>query len=66
MPDLVTLMHFEAGDMSEREIVEMLAEIILEQGFESLEGKFDKLAKSYIRKGVLDEEGNINYILLKE
>lgn len=66
MPDLITLMSFEAGEMEEQEIAEMISEMLEEQGYDNLEGKFLKLAKEYIKKGIMDEEGNINYIKLKE
>lgn len=63
--DVVTLMEFESGEMSETQIVEMLADM-LETGNIDNEGeKFRKLANKYIRKGLLDEEGNINYIKLQ-
>ena len=64
--DSVTLMEFESGQLDTTEIVEMLAEMIQFQGLESIEDNFLHPAKQYIAKGVLSEEGDINYIKLKE
>lgn len=64
MPDLITLMQFEAGELSTKEIAEMLSEMIQEQGYDGLEVKFEKVAKRYVARGLMDEEGNIDYIKL--
>ena len=64
--DTVTMFEFESGEMSEREIVELLADLLETGNIDNEDEKFRKLANKYIRKGVLDEEGNINYIQLKE
>lgn len=64
--DTVTMFEFESGEMSEKEIVELLADLLETGNIDNEDVKFRKLAKKYIRKGVLDEEGNINYIKLKE
>lgn len=66
MTDLLTLFKFESGEMSTQELVEMLAEMIAQEGLESLPKNLERLAKSYIAKGILDEEGLINYIKLRE
>lgn len=64
--DTVTMFEFESGEMSEKEIVEMLADMLETGNIDNEDVKFRKLARKYIRKGVLDEEGNVNYIKLKE
>jgi hypothetical protein len=66
MPDTLTLMQFESGDLPFREMIEMLADMIQVQGYDGLSKPFDKLATKYIRKQILDEEGNINYIALNK
>ena len=66
MPDLITLMAFESGELDDKELVEMISEMIQQEGYESLDGKYKKLARQYINKNILDEEGDINYIKLKE
>lgn len=67
MLDTVTLMQFESGELSFTELIEMLSEMIQVQGVDNLQKPFDKLVMKYIRKNILDEEGNINYIgLYKE
>ncbi len=66
MPDTVTLMQYDAGELDAQEIVEMLAEMIAEQGLDSLEDRFITIAQEYVDTGVLDEEGNINYIKLRQ
>ncbi len=66
MPDLLTLMAFEAGELTVTEVAEMISEMVQLQGYESLTGVFEKLAKGYVRKGIMDEEGNLNYIKLNE
>lgn len=63
--DSVTLMKFESGEMSEEEVVEMLSEMLKEGEIDNFDEKFAKLSRRYIRKGLLDEEGSINYIKLK-
>lgn len=63
--DSVTLFEFESGEMSEEEIVEMLADMLADGSIDSEPNKFRKLANKYINKDILDEEGNINYIKLR-
>ncbi len=64
--DIVTMFEFESGEMSEREVVELLADLLETGNIDNEDEKFRKLANKYIRSGILDEEGNINYIMLKE
>lgn len=64
--DTVTLMEFESGNLDEQEIVEMLSQLIESGEIDNLDNKFKKMANQYIRKGILDKEGNINYIKLQE
>ncbi len=64
--DTLTLIDFESGNLSLTEIVEMLSEMLEEQGLDNIDDRFKRMAKGYINKGVLDEDGNINYIKLNE
>lgn len=64
--DTITLMQFEAGELTTKEIVEMIGEMLAIGCLDNYEPKFRKLANKYISKGYLDEEGNVNYIKLKE
>lgn len=64
--DTVTLLEFEAGELDTTAIVEMLAEMLEIGCIDNYDKKFKKLASMYIRKGILDVEGNINYIKLNE
>lgn len=63
--DLITIMDFESGEMSEEEIVEMLADMLEDGTIDNHEDKYRKLANKYIRKEILDEDGNINFIKLR-
>ncbi len=64
--DTITMFEFESGEMSEKQIVELLADLLSTGNIDNEDEKFRKLANKYIKQGVLDEEGSINYILLKE
>ena len=64
--DTCTMIHFQSGEMSEREIVEMLSEMISVGNIDNEDPLFSKLARRYIKDEVMDDEGNINYIKLKE
>ena len=64
--DTVTLMQFEAGELSNTEVVEMLSDMLADGTIDDYPPKFSNMAKGFIRRGVLDEEGNINYIKLNE
>lgn len=64
--DTVTMFEFESGEMSEREVVEMLSDMLSTGNIDNEPEKFRKLANKYIRREILDEEGNINYIKIKE
>lgn len=63
--DTVRMMELNAGELSETEIVELVGELLSSEGLENLDSRFSKLAHRYIKKGYLDEEGDINYIKLK-
>ncbi len=64
--DTITLMEFESGEMDVVQIVEMLSEMLEIGCIDNYDKKFKRLANMYIRKGILDDEGNINYIKLNE
>lgn len=64
--DAHTMMQFNAGELSEKEIVEMVGEELSLTGLDDIPKDLYKLAKKYISKGYLDEDGDINYIKIKE
>lgn len=57
--DLVTLMSFEDGSMSQQEIIEMLAEMLSSGEIKTLPDKYINLAKQFVRKGLLTPDGDI-------
>lgn len=57
--DLITLMSFEDGSMSQEEIVEMLAEMLASGEIKTLPDKYTNLAKQYIRRGLITADGDI-------
>jgi archaellum biogenesis protein FlaJ (TadC family) len=63
--DIITMMAFEAGELNEEEIVEMLSDMLQTGTIDNESDKFRKLARKYINKDILDAEGNINYIKLR-
>jgi hypothetical protein len=64
--DAVTLIAFESGEMDTKEIVEMLSEMVESGEIDVMDDKFRRLADYYTQLEILDEEGNINYIKLRE
>lgn len=57
--DLVTIMDFEDGSMSEKEIASMLGEMVSSGEIKIYPDKFEKLAKNYIRKGLINSDGEV-------
>lgn len=64
--DTITLMEYEQGNMNEEEQIRMCSTILKTNQIEQLPVRYTRLAHSYIKAGVLDEEGDINFIKLKE
>lgn len=54
--DLITLMEFEQGTLSEDEVINMLEEMVNSGEIKTLPDKFNNLAKQYIRKGLIKLE----------
>ena len=51
--DLVTLMEFEDGNMTQKEIAAMLSEMLESGEINTLPNKFSKLANKYKKAGLL-------------
>lgn len=64
--DSVTLMEFEQGELSKEEEILMCARLLANNQLLDLPAHYTKLAKSYIKEGILDDEGTVNFIKLKE
>lgn len=62
--EITTLMDYEAGNLSIKEKVEMVASMIESGELDNLPEKFTRLANQFKRKEIIDDEGNINYIKL--
>jgi len=64
--DIVTLMEFEQGNMTEEDQIHMCAKLLMSNQIIDLPKMYTRLANRFIKEGVLDEEGSINFIKLKE
>jgi Ca2+-binding EF-hand superfamily protein len=57
--DLITIMDFEDGKLSEEEIAAMLGEMLSSGEIKIHPDKFEKLAKVYIRRGLITADGEV-------
>jgi hypothetical protein len=59
MIDVNDIMDFESGNMSEEEIIRMVAGGIKDGSIWQLQGMYGRLANQLIEDGIVDTEGNI-------
>lgn len=64
--DTITLMEYEAGELTDEETIRMVATLLSTGQLIELPSQYQNLANQYIREGVVDEDGDINFIKLKE
>lgn len=64
--DSVTLMEFEQGELSTEDEILMCSRLLINNQLLDLPKHYTKLANKYISEGILDDEGNVNFIKLKE
>ena len=64
--DTITLMEYEAGNLTEEDTIHMCATMLANNQVEQLHPRYTRLCNNYIKLGLLDEEGAINFIKVKE
>ena len=57
--DLVTLMQFEDGILSEEDTAIMLAEMVESGEIKTLPNKFQRLANNYVKRGMITADGEV-------
>ena len=53
------IMAYEAGELSDKEVIKLFAELIKTKQCWSLQGMYGRMAQSLIDNGYIDKEGNI-------